>query len=58
MSRYRSEFLGVGGYFQYDINSGPQVRMVEPLESVLIRCDQKFTKELSLGWESRKGLFV
>lgn len=32
--------------------------MVEPLEPVLIRCDQKFTKELSLGWELRKGLSV
>lgn len=58
MSRYRSEFLGVRSYFQYDINSEPQISMVEPLESVLIRYDLKFTKELSLGWESRKGLFV
>lgn len=58
MSRFRSEFLGVGSYFQYDVNSGPQISMVEPLECVLIRCDQRFTKELSVDWESGKGLFV
>lgn len=37
-------------------NSGQKMSLGGSLESLWIRCRQRYTKELSLVWESGKGL--